>query len=54
MVFIGKSITGSKRASSLAWLEHPADNRKVASSNLAWPIILIELNNKIDHYEKKR
>ena len=28
------------RASSLAWLEHPADNREVAGSNPAWPITL--------------
>lgn len=35
------NYTWFHRASSLAWLEHPADNREVASSNLAWPIIFM-------------
>ncbi len=35
----------SRRAGSLGWLEHPADNREVAGSNPASPTLIMNYVN---------
>ena len=50
------SVFQSFWASSLAWLEHPADNREVAGSNPAWPTFFSQGKKQIDSavsYPKK-
>ena len=41
MVMTPTQLAGLPWAGSLGWLEHPADNREVASSNLASPTPLL-------------
>ena len=44
----------SRRAGSLGWLEHPADNREVAGSNPASPTLILNNVNVVSHNLSKQ
>ena len=47
-VMMPTHLAGLPWAGSLGWLEHPADNREVASSNLASPTPFSSLGPPVD------